>query len=168
MKRSSIVIGLLAFLLTTILTGCSNLPPLEEAMNDYSEIVAGDLPEDIRLTIYYLNPDILTRIPLSKDDLATFPGVVKINVNSEELASHWSLLKELNPSILHLVEKETHMNARLYYVFEVGDSNKILEVVISNIHGSVYVNGIEVEDNPIFYELIVHFLTEEGRNTLGI
>ena len=168
MKRSAVVICLLAFLLTTILTACSNSSPLQEAMNDYSKIVEGDLPDDIRLTIYYLDPNILTRIPLSKDDLVTFPGVGIITVNSEELASCWELLKELNPSILHPVQEESYINARLYYVFEVGDSDKILEVVINNIHGNAFVNGIEVEDNPIFYELIVPYLTEEGRITLGI
>lgn len=168
MKRFSVVVCLLAFLLTTILTGCSSSSALQEAMKDYSKIVEGDPPEDICLTIYYLDPNLFTRIPLSKDALTTYPGVEIITVKSEELASHWELLKELNPSILHPVEEKSNINARLYYVFEVGDSDKILEVVISNIHGSAFVNGIEVKDNPIFYELIVHFLTEEGRTTLGI
>lgn len=168
MMRSAVVISLLAFLLITILTACSNSSPLQEALNDYSKIVEGNLPDDIRLTIYYLDPNMLTRIPLSKDDLVTFSGVEIITVNSEELASCWELLKELNPSILHPVQEESYINARLYYVFELGDSDKILEVVINNIHGNVFVNGIEVEDNPIFYELILPYLTEEGRITLGI
>ena len=65
------------------------------------------------------------------------------------------------------------MNARLYYVFEVGDSEKLLEVVVSpdsldKINGRVVVNGVEVKDNPIFYELIMPFLTEDAHNELGI
>lgn len=165
--RRIVVICLLAFLLAITLTGCSNSTPLQDVMNDYSKMVEGDIPEDFCLTIYYLDPNILTRRPLSEADLVTFPGVEIIRVESEELASYWTLLKELDLSILQLVKEKSYMNARLYYVFEVGDSD-ILEVVISEIHGSVFVNGVEVEDNPLFYELIAQFLTEEDHNVLGI
>lgn len=168
MRRILAVLCLIAVLATAILIGCAEKSPLERALAEYSKVVEGDPPEDIRLTIYYLSPMILTRVPLSGDDLATFPGVGIITVSSEELASHWALLKELTPSMLKPVQEESYMNARLYYVFETGDSNKILEVVISEIHGTVFINGIEVEDNPIFYDLIIPFLTEESRNVLGI
>ncbi|MBO5175465.1 MAG: hypothetical protein J6B84_10035, partial [Eubacterium sp.] len=84
------------------------------------------------------------------------------------LASHWELLKELKPDILQPVQEESHINARLYYFFEVGDSEKILEVIISNIYGSVFVNGFNVENNPVFYDLILPFLEDEDRQILGI
>ena len=166
--RLTTVTLLIVFLLTAVLIGCSNLTPLQDAMNDYCQMMEGPPPKDIRLIIYYIDPNILTRVPLSEDALTTFPGVEIVTVESEQLASHWERLKELDPSILQPVKEESYINARLYYVFEVGDSNKILEVVISQIHGSVFVNAVEVEDHPVFYELIIPFLTEEGRGILGI
>lgn len=178
MKRVLIVLFSLVFLLGTALTGCQNPSaqtekqtpptPLEEAMRDYTEIVEGILPKDLRLTIYYLDPSILTRVPVSADGLLTFPGVETIIVESKELKDHMVLLRELDASILQPVEEPSYINARLYYAFEVGDSEKILDVVISGIHGSVFVNGIEVEDNPVFYELILSFLTERDREILSI
>lgn len=178
MKRARIVLYLLVFLLATALTGCQNpsvqtekqnpSTPLEEAMRDYTQMVEGILPQDLRLTIYFLDPSILTRAPLSTDGLVTFPGVKTIIVDSKELEGHMALLRELDASILQPVEELSYINARLYYVFEIGDSEKILEVVINEIHGSVFVNGIEVEDNPVFYELILPFLTEEDGEILGI
>ena len=89
-----------------------------------------------------------------------------ITVEHGELAAKSELLKELKSSILSFVEEPSYMNARLYYVFEIGEQ-KILEVVISEIHGSVIVNGYEMEDHTIFYELIEPFLTEAAHETLG-
>ncbi len=48
-------------------------------------------------------------------------------------------------------------------MLETGESGKLLEVTISEIRGNVVVNGMEVEFDPVFYELIELFLTEEAR-----
>jgi hypothetical protein len=68
--------------------------------------------------------------------------------------------------ILKVVEEQTSVNARVCYVFELGNKN-ILQIVISDIGGNVFVNGLEVEDHPVFYELIEPFLTEEAHEILG-
>jgi len=68
---------------------------------------------------------------------------------------------------LQPVKEKTYINARLYYVLEVG-TESLLGVVISDIHGSVFVNGEEVEDHPVFYEIIIPYLTDEDRTILGI
>ena len=177
MKYVSLLL-VLALLLTATLIGCHSsssqkekqtlVTSLEESMGDYLKTVQNKLPDDLRLTIYYLDPTVLTRAPLSKEDLQSYPGVVKITVEAEELASHRELMKKLDPNILQLVQEESHINARLYYFFEVGDSEKILEVIISNIYGSVCVNDFEVENNPVFYDLILPFLEDEDRQILGI
>lgn len=167
MKRSIAVLFIALFLLAAILAGCSDAAKLEEAMEAYSKIVAGDLPENLKLTIYYVDPQILTRYPWSKEDLVRCCDLV-ITVESEELAPYWELMKSLKPSILKPTQEEEYINARVYYYLEVGNSEKILEVVISYIHGSVYVNGIQVEDHPVFYELIVDFLAEEGITIPGL
>lgn len=168
MKRSTVLIFVF-LLLTAIMTGCKNQSaPLQEALNDYSKMVGGDLLEDLSLTIYYIDPELLTRIPVSTEDLMTFRGVKIIVVESEKLENHLEQLRKLDASMLQPVQEESYINARLYYVFEAGDSDKILEVVISEIHGSVFVNGVEVEDNPVFYDLILPFLEDEDREILGI
>ena len=175
-KRLKIFCVLLALclLFTTTLTGCSGPSTrLQRSMKDYTQMLEGDLPEDLRLTIYYASLDFVTRAPVRVEDLILIPITRKIVVESEELAKHKELLKKMDASILQPVQEETYIDARLYYVFEVGESEKLLEVVVSpsqlyKINGSVVVNGIEVEDNPIFYELIAPFLTEDAHNKLGI
>lgn len=168
MCRRLATLCLIAVLAIAVFSGCVEKSPLESALAEYGKVVEGKLPEDIRLTIYYIDPNIYTRVPLSKDALITFPGVKMITVQSGELASEWELLKELKPSILQPIQEGSYINARLCYIFEVGNSNEILEVIISQIHGNVFVNGIEVEDHPVFYKLIGSFLTDQDRETLGI
>lgn len=169
MKRTCIMVLLVCLLLTVALSGCSNpTNDLQVALQDYVKMVDGDCPEDLRLTIYYIDPAILTRKPLTAEELKNFPGVQTITVEAEELAKHFETFQKLTPSALKSVEENSGINARLYYVFETGDAGQILEVIICDSYSSVFVNGIEVENNSVFYELIEPFLSEEDRNVLGI
>ena len=140
---------------------------LKGTLKDYSQIIM-DIPEDVHLKIYYIDPHILTRIPLSVEKLMVFPGMKAITIESEELAKHSTLLRKLDASIISAVNEESYIDARLYYAFETGNGNKFLEVIVNEINGPVFVNGYEVENNPIFYEIIVPFLSEEDRIILGI
>lgn len=175
MRRKAIVFSMVFFiLLTSLLPGCSNPhDQLGDSMEGYTRMLEGDLPENLRLTIYYMSTAILTYVPLSAEDLIRCSNTSKIVIEADELATNLGLLKKVDASILQPVQEESYINARLYYVFEVGDSEKLLEVTVTpthldKIYGHVVVNGIEVEDNPIFYELIIPFLTEDAHNALGI
>ena len=178
MKQTAIVRCLLLSIFLFTLSAClysekTANDELNDALHEYSQIILEDIPSDLCLTIYYIDSSILTRAPLSAEDLMTFPCVEIIEIKSEELVEHIALLRKLDASILQPVQKESYINARLCYVFEVGESEKLLEVVVTpeflyKINGYVVVNGIEVEDNEIFYELIMPFLTEDAHNKLGI
>lgn len=118
MKRSIIAACLLTFFLISILSGCSSPSALlQKRMQYYSSAVDGELPDDLRLTIYYLSPSILTRVPLSSDQLISYSLTEKIIVESSELVKHQELLQKMNVSALQTDSEETYMNARLYYVF---------------------------------------------------
>lgn len=168
MKQTRRIICLLLVLALAItLLGCTGArSETQDAVLKYLKAVEGDIPDNLRLTIYYMSPQILTRRPLSADDLKGFSETKVITVESDELKQHTELLRKLDYRMLQIVAETTYMNARLCYVFELGDQD-ILEVVISDIGGNIFVNGLEVEDHPIFYELIEPFLTEEAHETLG-
>ena len=131
---------------------------LQNLLHDYTEIICGKLPEDICLTIYYLDSNIYTRIPLSKEDLMTFPGVKVIKVGYEKLASHQESFKKIDSTILTLAPENSYMNARLYYFIETCDSGKVLEVVWSSFDNCVFVNGVAVKNDPIFRTVVTPFL----------
>lgn len=160
-----IVLGLI---LVAVMVNCFGPSiQLHYALKDYSQLVTSGIPEDLRLTIYYISPCIFTRYPLSIDGLMSFDDVKIIDVNSGKLTDHWALLRTLDASALQPVKEETYLDVRLYYVFET-DDGKLLEVAISSIYGNAFVNGIEVEHNPVFYEIILPFISEEDRDILGI
>ena len=168
MKRIVLIICLLLFLLSMVLTGCENPHhQLQEALNDYCQMIDGAMPEDLRLTVYFVPPHIFTRAPLDENDLKTFPSLMRIVVESDELAAHWERIKKVDMSVLQPVADGFNTDARLYYVLETGN-DKILDVVISRNHCNAFVGGIEVEDNPVLYEIITPFLTEDACSTLGI
>lgn len=165
MKYTNILSYLLVILLlVTVLTGCadSSSQP-EDPLADYVEMLNGDIPEDLRLTIYYMDPRILTLRALSAEDLISFPETKKIVIESDELLANFEVFKKLDPSELVPAIVTSYINARMYYVLEAGESGKLLEVTISEIRGNVVVNGMEVEFDPVFYELIEPFWTEEAR-----
>ena len=177
MKRG-IIICLLGALLITVLAGCGTSSDqaetqpapmmLEDAMKDYERAVAGELPEDFRLTITFMNPIMDTRAPVRVEDLKNYPCRT-IVVDAQKLNAYAEVLRKLDASILKPVAEPSYVDARLYYVFEVGDSEVILDVVTgAERNDTIFVNGIEVETNPVFYELILPFLTEEDCEILDI
>jgi len=47
-------------------------------------------------------------------------------------------------------------------LFETKKKGKILDVVMWSCDGGIVVNGVEVKDNNIFYDVIIPFLPEEA------
>lgn len=145
---------------------------LQDVLGGYSQLLENELPDDLCLTIYYMSPDTFTPRPISADDMVSSwgvekSGVEKIVIESTELTIHVESLKKLNFSVLQPVNEEPYVDARLYYVLESKETGKILEVTIGGIRGYFFVNGIQVEYNPVFFELIAPFVTEDFTSKWG-
>ena len=127
---------LFIFLYIFNLTGCSNSSDqlLQDALAAYSNMIAQEIPYDLILTIYYIDPFILTRAPLSPDDLMQAGMTEKIVVHSQALKDNLAVLASLEWSILTPVKKESYMDARIHYVFERGNGEKLLEVTTRSFH----------------------------------
>lgn len=170
MKRIVLITCLLLFLLATILTGCKNPHrQLHEALNEYCQMIDGQMPEDLCLTIYYVDPSTLSFYAWSKDNLIAASNVTKIVVESDELATQWEYIQGMDMSVLQQDTQKTYVNARICYVFETSEGI-ILEVVLNGIQDSdpAFINGIAVENHPVLYEVLLPFLTEDDCNILGI
>ena len=173
MKRIIVIVALFAVVLATVFALLHSEEKLENALDDYEEIIEEGIPDDLKLTIYYIEPTTLTLVPVrTVEDFMGYSPIV-IEVTAAELAAHRDLLASLNAACLKPVAEDADTHPiigfiRLVYVLERGDSEVLLEVIASDIiyHGGVLVNGFEVENDPIFYDLIDPFLTEEDRNTL--
>ena len=156
-----IVILVLVMAILFSFSGCGLKKELSQQTKTFYDIVNGTIPRDLRLTIYYLNGDIATIIPLTIEMLKSSDGIQVISVGYEDLVKHKDHLKKFDPSSLKPIYRETYVNARLYYVFELGDSDPILEYVHSYT-GSDFLNGIAIQFDLELINLISPFLPEDS------
>jgi len=133
-----------------------------ETTGKYTQILSGEVPADLQLTIYYMSPDISTRYPVDIERIVSIPATKKIIVDAEEIETNEEQLFRLATTERIPAHQKTYLDARLYYVLETESSGKILEVAMNNIYGDTFVNGIAIEDNLIFSEFIEPFLTQEA------
>jgi len=97
----------------------------------------------------------------------------KTVVIGRDLIEHRDLINQLFATELKPTETESVMDARLYYVFEHTEYGEIFSVVAWGLgNANVFVNGIEVEYNNIFLEVVLPFLPEnlatDIRNFAGL
>ena len=139
----------------------------------YQKAIGGEKTEGLTLTIYYIPHYLLTRAPLTVEDLKGMEDTRKIVVSSDELAEHLIKFKQLDLSALRPTKEKYGMNACFYYVIESGEQ-KVLEVVMQQLVGEddeafgTFVNGIRVKSIPALYEIIYPFLSEEEHRELGL
>jgi len=166
-KHMFIGFPILIVLAVTILVSCGgkDMSP-EKALNSFSKLLEKENLDDLRLTIYYIDPSILTRAPLSVDGLINNSHVNKVVVNSSNLKEHIDLLNQFNLDLLQPVENNTRIDARFYYMFETKKNRKIFDVGMWGGDNSIFVNGIEVQENDIFYDVVIPFLPEEIGNII--
>jgi len=180
--RKKIIIKFFILLLLTsaILTSCGGKHmDSTKTFNQFLELIEQERLNDVTLTIYYKNPFAFTRQPLSFDDLVY--GITAVNepsrekndinglyehkivVDSNRLEEHIDLLNQMSSTTLIPVEKESYLNTRIYYVFETEKNGKVFDVAMwgGDDEYSIFVNGVEVKVNDIFYDVIMPFLPKE-------
>lgn len=155
----------IVLLLSFCLNGCviqQNEPSeLDKNLRFFSEhIKHGDF-NNLKLTIYYIDPEVLTRAPLSVTDLMRFNELQrKKTFNGLSLLPYVDLLGQLNVDNIQIAKSHSNLDARLYFVFEEEDQ-KILDITIGFSTDGIYISGIEVKRNDIFYNIIETFLGNE-------
>ena len=175
-KHKYIIIGLLVFLIiaSTILINygisymCATKP-----LRKFSKLIEQEQFNDINLTIYYMSPYISTGVPLNVDALIKFGSssdisdVEKIVISSNDLEEQVDLLNHISKATLIPVMKKSYLNARIYYVFETKKGDKTFDVAMwGGGNNSMFVNGVEVKENTIFYDVIIPFLPEDAGKEL--
>lgn len=163
LKRSTVLRVLILIFALTIFVSCggNNMRPEKELKNFTKEIENGNLA-NLGLTIFYLSPSTLTLYPLSVDDLINSSNVHKVVINGSRLDENIELLKQINNDALVPVQQKSRINARIYYVFENNKERKIFDVAMWGETDSIFVNGCEVKENDIFYDVIMPFLPEDA------
>ena len=167
--KKALLFPILLFLVLTVFTGCSeDNTRLQKTLEDFSQALQQEPPNGLSLKIYYISPSIFTRAPLTVESLIRMSKEQEIVVDSECLREHAALLKQFRADVLTPVRELSFLDARACYLFETETGGTILEVALGGANNSVFVNGVEVEYNELFYDIIAPFLTEDVRNEVSV
>ena len=133
---------------------------------NFSELIENENIDDVRLTIYYVNPYLLTLIPWSVDDLIDSSQENKIVINGSALEEHIDLFKQIsNNNLIPVKKKSTYLDVRVYYVLESKVNGKLFDVAMwggdNSDDNSIFFNGTEVKEDDVFYDVIMPFLPDE-------
>lgn len=187
--KNGMILKLLALLLIpiTLFSGCDKRKAqLRQTFDTYSTMLEEGRVDELRLKIYYFDHFFLTRFPLSVDHMIGMSDVQTIVIEGQVLKTHIDLLRELKAEVLTPVKEEAFLDARLCYIFETTDGEKVLEIAFSGatdsqmdalsellesenpenidlteFKGVVFVNEIAVEHSDILYEVIKPFCTDD-------
>lgn len=163
--QKRVILGLLMLLLlatVVLISLCAIRMHSKKSSVEISKFIKQDDLRDLSLTIYYMSPFILTRKPISDTDLAGGLYEYKVTIPGRILGEHIDLLNKMIETDLEPVTKGSHLNARIYYVFETKKDDKIFSVSMWGENNSMFVNGHEVKENKAFYDIIMPFLPENA------
>ncbi|MFZ7131886.1 MAG: hypothetical protein ACOWWR_05970 [Eubacteriales bacterium] len=131
----------------------------EKSLTCLSQIEQDNI-RDISLTIYYMDPNLFTLYPFDVDDIV-INHEYKLVINDTRLKGHIDLLKQMGNADLITIEPDDFMNVRIYYVFENKKGENIFDVAMWGSSNSMYVNGLQVKVNDIFYDVLMLFLPDD-------
>jgi len=173
-KKRAVLVGFVLLLLVCAILigyGMGNMRAKIAIQNFSKQIESMDF-NNLTLTIYYMDPHLLTLYPLDVNTLIDVCGEQKIVVNGSILEEHIDLLRQVKNAKLKPVSHKIYMDARIYYIFEANGKGKILDVVMWGAHEDVdeeaiFVNGVSVECEEVFFDVIMPFLPEYIANELA-
>ena len=98
-----ICMAILFELLTFACCGVKNAR-LQVVLTDYAAVLESNGLDGLRLSVYYIDPSILTRFPLTEERLLSFESVQRFDVDNAQLLQNIELLKTINAgcaAVLH-------------------------------------------------------------------
>ena len=103
-------------LLTFACCGVKNAR-LQVVLTDYAAVLESNGLDGLRLSVYYIDPSILTRFPLTEERLLSFESVQRFDVDNAQLLQNIELLKTINAEEMTPVSNTSVLDARLCCIF---------------------------------------------------
>jgi len=130
-----------------------------ELRDPYSETLATRVSR-LTLTIYYLHVGKNTYAALTEQRLIDESYDFIINVSGRKLSYYTKTFAKIIQTPLQPAEGEGREDVRICMIFREGDK-EILRVTFWDKDRNMLVNGVPMQDNGEFYDLILPFLPEE-------
>lgn len=160
-----ICMAILFELLTFACCGVKNAR-LQVVLTDYAAVLESNGLDGLRLSVYYIDPSILTRFPLTEERLLSFESVQRFDVDNAQLLQNIELLKTINAEEMTPVSNTSVLDARLCCIFESDRAGQVLRLTLGGKDNSIFVNGVEVESFELLRDLLMAFASEETMRVL--
>lgn len=159
-KKSIKQVPLFHLLLIITLVGMLSIKSHEMHLQiEFAKLIKED---NLSLTIYYMNPFVLLRHPLTEAQLMNGAYEQKVTIPSSKLKEQIELLNQINNATLRPVVFKSYEDIRLAYVFETKKGDKVLSVSMQAGYGYMHVNRREVKVKKLFYEVVMPFLPDDA------
>ena len=155
-----ICMAILFELLTFACCGVKNAR-LQVVLTDYAAVLESNGLDGLRLSVYYIDPSILTRFPLTEERLLSFESVQRFEVDNAQL-----LQKTINAEEMTPVSNASVLDARLCCIFESDRAGQILRLTLGGKDNSIFVNEVEVKNCELLRDLLAAFASEETMRVL--
>ena len=165
-RRRILRLFILLLLAVATLSACGRKNTrAQKAVAQFAELVERGELGDLSLSIYYPGAYTLTPYPWSTDDIMQALSGDEIVITDSRLEEYVDVFRQLNADAVVQAEQESYLDARLYYVFSKG-SRIVLEVAMWGQNRSIFVNGLEIKENAVFYDIVIPFLPQEAAGEL--
>ena len=125
---------------------------LQVVLTDYAAVLESNGLDGLRLSVYYIDPSILTRFPLTEERLLSFESVQRFDVDNAQLLQNIELLKTINAEEMTPVSNTSVLDARLCCIFESDRAGQILRLTLGGKDNSIFVNEVEVENCELLHD----------------
>ena len=167
MKKRLII---LLIILSCMLSACETKFDRESSfdtaiLNQIAQTLEQEDLENLKLTIYYMPLNIMTRTPLTVDQLINHSKTDVVILRGDEAADAVQLIKEEIRSVtLVPIGNPSEQYARLYYVFEA-NGEKVFDVSFGGKNENMFFifNGIEMNYNEWFFNVVAPYIPDTFR-----
>ena len=154
-KKKSVIIFIVSIIIIviTVLGWWCYMQPIR-ALDGFSKRIEDGKLEDVRLTIYSLDP-ILTN-PVSIDSLINgwHDHKTVIILDGHTLQNYIYLLSQVNSNLLVPVRGNGQVDARTHYIFETNNGKRLFDVTMwswdTEGNSIIMINGRTFEWNDVF------------------
>ena len=134
---------------------------LNRVLGVFQEIIERESPDGLRLEILHCPTNTLCILAgFTMAALLFSENTERYEVDGAQLAKHIETLRELNSDGLNPVEKPSDIHAILCYVF-FWEDKPILQVAFYGNNLSIYIEGVEVDYDERFTDLLKPFVPED-------
>ena len=167
-NRKLVVILILVLLVSTVLISYGiNYMRAITTLRQFSKLIKQEEINDISLTIHYMSPFIFTFFPITIEGLVNGNEQFKTVIVGSDFEEHIDLFMQMgNATVVPAWKKTPYMDIRIYYVFTSEEKGKLFDVAMWGIDENIFINGIEVRENAVFYDVIMPYLPEDEAQQL--